>query len=197
MAIIGENAHWAQIMGGGSSQVNPHRAVSPLAGIQARVGDETTVTYEVGTLIHKMPPLLEMDWLTAADGRSSGLTLSYYHNLELAGEAAHRHVIGKSEFSWFGTVNPFVDPTNFSMRLEGTLTVPVPGAYQLHLWSIGRARLLVDGQVVIDHWQGDEIDRKTAVSLNLTPDKPVSILVEYITDPGSRWRTLRLGCVPP
>jgi beta-glucosidase len=38
IAVIGENAKWAQIMGGGSSQVNPHYIVSPLAGIQGRVG---------------------------------------------------------------------------------------------------------------------------------------------------------------
>ncbi|WP_420628154.1 beta-glucosidase H [Candidatus Leptofilum sp.] len=199
IAVIGENAHWVQIMGGGSSQVNPHRAVSPLAGIQARAGDEWDVAYEVGTLNHKMPSLLEMDWLTAVDG-SLGLTLSYYHNLELAGEAAHTHVIGKSEVSWFGTVNPFVDPTNFSMRLEGTLSVPTAGAYQLHLWSVGHARLLVDGEVVVDHWEGGgeaDVDRQTAVTLNLTPEKPASILVEYITNPASRWRTLRLGYVPP
>ena len=205
IAVIGENAHWAQIMGGGSSQVNPHRAVSPLAGIQARAGDEWNVAYEVGTLIHKNPPLWELDWLTAVDG-SPGLTLSYYHNLEMAGEAAHTHVISKSELSWFGTVNPFVDPTNFSMRLEGTLAVPTAGAYTLQLWSIGRARLLVDGETVIDHWDAvGEVDQHTATSsglttsgtLNLAPNKPVSILVEYITDPASRWRTLRLGYMPP
>jgi beta-glucosidase len=196
IAVIGENAHWAQIMGGGSSQVNPHRAISPLAGIQARVGDQATVVYEVGTLIHKMPPLLDVDWLTAADGRSPGMTLSYFHNLELAGEVAHTHVVGKSEMSWFGTVNPFVDPTNFSMRLQGTLAVPAAGVYQLHLWSIGGARLLVDGEVAIDHWAGER-DRHTIVPINLTPEKPVSILVEYVTDPASQWRTLRLGCVPP
>lgn len=198
IAVIGENAHWAQIMGGGSSQVNPHRAVSPLAGIQARVGNQWDVAYEVGTLIHKNPPLWELDWLTAADGRSPGLTLSYYHNLELAGEAAHTHVIGKSEVSWFGTVNPFVDPTNFSLRLEGTMTVPDAGAYQLHLRSMGRARLFVNGVVVIDHWVAEGVvDRQTAVTLNLDPANPISILVEYITDPASRWRTLRLGCIPP
>ncbi|MCP4424613.1 MAG: beta-glucosidase, partial [Chloroflexi bacterium] len=81
---------------------------------------------------------------------------------------------------------------------EGTLAAPTAGAYQLHLWSIGRARLLVDGEVAVDHWSVEgTVDRQTAVTLNLTPEKPVSILVEYITDPASRWRTLRLGYVPP
>jgi len=197
IAVIGENAHWAQIMGGGSSQVNPHRAVSPLAGIQARAGDQMTINYEVGTLIHRMPQLLDVDWLRAKDGSSPGLTLSYYQNRELTGDVSHTHVINQSEVKWFGTVNPFVDLANFSLRLEGTLTAPVAGTHQLHLWSIGQARLFVDGELIVDHMEGDNIDRHTIVPIELTPDKPVSILVEYITNPDSRWRTLRLGCIPP
>ena len=79
---------------------------------------------------------------------------------------AHVDNVAKSEVAWFGTVNPFVDPTHFSLRLEGTLTAPSAGAYRLHLWSIGRARLLVDGAVVIDHWAaGEDMDRQTAVTL--------------------------------
>ena len=46
IAVIGENAKWAQIMGGGSSAVNPHYAISPLDGIQNRVGSHATVNYE-------------------------------------------------------------------------------------------------------------------------------------------------------
>lgn len=198
IAVIGENAQWAQIMGGGSSQVNPQYMISPLAGIQARVGEQVTVAYEVGTLLHRLPPLMDIQWLKAVDGRSAGLTLSYYHNLDLSGEPAHVDNVAKSEVAWFGTVNPFVDPTHFSLRLAGALTAPTAGAYQLHLWSIGRARLLVDGAVVIDHWAAEEdMDRQTAVTLHLTPDQPANILVEYITDPGAVWRVLRLGCLPP
>jgi beta-glucosidase len=197
IAVIGENAHWAQIMGGGSSQVNPHRAVSPLAGIQQHVSEDVTVSYAVGTFIHRLPPLVEPGWLTTATGEP-GLTLNYYHNLELSGDPTHTGIVGKSELSWFGTVNPFVDPRHFSLRLQGILTVPESGDYQLHLWGIGPARLLLDGQVVIDHWQyeGDP-NPKAAVLIPLQANKPTSLLIEYITSPDSRWRILRLGCLPP
>jgi beta-glucosidase len=195
IAVIGENAEWAQIMGGGSSQVNPHRVVSPLAGIRQRVGEDVDVSYAVGTLVHRRPPLVEPGWLTTAAGEP-GLTLDYYHNLHLSGDPAHNGTVGKSELSWFGTVNPFVDPRNFSLRLHGRLTVPESGDYQLHLRSVGASRLLVDGEVVIDLWEG-EADRQTAVTLSLQANKPTSLLIEYITDPDSRWRILRLGCVPP
>ncbi len=195
IAVIGENARWAQIMGGGSSQVNPHYVVSPLAGIQARVGAATTVAYEVGTLIHRTPPLLELDWLTAVNGEP-GLTLDYYHNLDLSGEPGHSGVVTKSELSWFGTVNPFVNPRHFSLRLRGTLTVPESGAYQFHLWGIGRSRLLINGETVIDQW-AEKGDQHTVVFVPLTAGEPVDLQLEFITDPDSRWRILRLGCMPP
>ncbi len=39
VAVIGPNAAVAQIMGGGSAQLNPHYAVSPLDGIRARAAE--------------------------------------------------------------------------------------------------------------------------------------------------------------
>src|SRR6266480_7643112 len=42
IAVIGPNARVAQIMGGGSAQVNAHYAVTTLEGIVNKVGDHTT-----------------------------------------------------------------------------------------------------------------------------------------------------------
>ncbi|MCP5101442.1 MAG: beta-glucosidase, partial [Chloroflexi bacterium] len=198
IAVIGENAKWAQIMGGGSSMVNPHYAISPLKGIQNRVGQEATISYQIGTPIHQRVPLLDMDWLTAVDGTTSGLTLEYFDNLELAGEVTETAVIHKTFLSWFGTVNPYVDPTNFSLRLSGTITVPESRTVELHLASIGRSRLLLDGVVQIDNWQdattGSELTG--AVTLELIAGKRYKLVVEYSTDSNARWRMVRLGCPP-
>ncbi len=101
IVVIGENAKWAQIMGGGSSQVNPHYVVSPLDGIRNRVGDAATVNYEIGTPVYKEPPLLDIDWLTAVDG-TPGLTLEYFDGLELAGDPVHTQVIKNSTLNLLG-----------------------------------------------------------------------------------------------
>jgi beta-glucosidase len=86
IAVIGENAKWAQIMGGGSSQVNPHYARLAAGGIRKqRVGADVTVAYEIGVPIHRLPPLMNR----LADGRLTaqpGLTLDYFHNLDLSGD---------------------------------------------------------------------------------------------------------------
>jgi beta-glucosidase len=198
VAVIGQNGRWAQIMGGGSSAVNPHYAISPLQGISERIGRDGVVAYEIGTPIFNLPMPVEVAWLTAEDGRSNGLTLRYFNNLELSGEPSHTAVLKKSYLSWFGEANPLVDPAHFSLRLTGTLTAPADGDYELHLWSIGRARLELDDKVLIDHWQADGVhDRRNTVTVPLRGGQPVSLMIEYVTQPDTRWRTVRLGCTPP
>lgn len=194
IAVIGENGKWAKIMGGGSSQVNPHRAVSPLTGIEERVGPKTTVSYTLGTPLYRMPPLFNPAWMTHDDGQP-GLKLAYFHNLDLEGEPAVADIVTKSELTWFGTVNPFVDPTCFSLRLTGQLTVPEDGRYTLHIWAIGRSRLIIDGSVVIDQWAEAE-DQQSTAEVDLIAGRPVDLTVEYATNPDAVWRTLRLGYQP-
>ncbi|MCP4362967.1 MAG: beta-glucosidase [Chloroflexi bacterium] len=196
IAVIGENAKWAQIMGGGSSAVNPHYAISPLEGIQNRVGTQATVSYEIGTPIHRRPPLLDMGWVTAVDGQTNGLTLEYFDNLELAGVATKTAVIRKTFLSWFGTINPYVDPTNFSLRLSGILTVPDSRSYDLQLAGVGRSRLLLDGVVQIDNWRDNPSNSELSgsVTLELSAGQPYQLVVEYSTNPTAPWRMVRLGC---
>ncbi|MBP8003099.1 MAG: glycoside hydrolase family 3 C-terminal domain-containing protein [Chloroflexi bacterium] len=196
IAVIGENGQWAQIMGGGSSVVNAHYAVSPLAGIQQRVGKQAQVEYAIGTPIHRQPPLIDPSWLSDDQGQVGNLTLEYFNNLDLVGPVAQMHTVHKSQLTWFGTVNPYVDPANFSLRLTGNMTVPVTGAYQLELWSIGRGRMWVNGELLVDHWQ--EVGHKeTRVTVELVADEPASLRIEYSTDPLNLWRTVRLGCIMP
>jgi beta-glucosidase len=198
IAVIGENAKWAQIMGGGSAAVNPHYLVSPLDGIKNKVGEKAEVVYEIGTLIHQQPPLLDASWLTAVDGQTPGLTLEYFDNLELAGAASHTAVIQKTFLSWFGTVNPYVDPTNFSLRLSGTMTVPEDRVVELQLASIGKSRLLLDGVVQIDNWRDESPNSHLTgtITLDMKAGQSHQLVLEYSTDPAARWRMVRLGCPP-
>ncbi len=43
IAVIGPNAKVAQIMGGGSAQLNPHYAVSPWQGLEAKFGEDRLI----------------------------------------------------------------------------------------------------------------------------------------------------------
>ncbi len=195
IAVIGENAKWAQIMGGGSSQVTPHYIISPLDGIRNRVGDAAEVSYEIGTPVYKEPPLLDVAWVTAVDG-SSGFTLEYFDNMELAGEPVHTQVIKNSSLGWFGTVDPYIDPANFSARLTATLQVPETRSYEFHLTGIGQCRVLLNGEVKIEKW-GQDKEFETAVSsFDLVAGQSYAFTLEFVTKQESRFRSFRLGCPP-
>ena len=57
IALIGPNAATARIMGGGSAQLNPHYAVSPLDALRDRLGD--AVSHAEGCTNHRWEPLMQ------------------------------------------------------------------------------------------------------------------------------------------
>ncbi|HXV43640.1 MAG TPA: glycoside hydrolase family 3 protein, partial [Anaerolineae bacterium] len=82
LAVIGPNAKTAQIMGGGSAQVNAHYRVSPYEGIVAQIGESVEIGYELGCTNHKFLPLLSGQPIASADGQR-GLSAEYFNSLDL------------------------------------------------------------------------------------------------------------------
>ena len=91
LAIIGPNAKVAQIMGGGSAQVNAHYAITPFDGIMARIGDHVSVRYEQGCTNYKLLPLLDSELLLAGtEGTEHGFAIEFFNTLDLSGAPAHK-----------------------------------------------------------------------------------------------------------
>ena len=190
IAVIGENARRASIMGGGSVRVSPHYVVSPLDGIRHRAG-ESTVSYALGCPIHRHPPLFDANWL------ADGLTLQYFANRELAGEPAHSEVTHKMELVWFGDTMSHVNANDFSVRLTGTFAAPESGTYILSLACLGKSRLFIDSQEVINLWVSPALEGRAGTSeVELVAGQSRQIKIEFAVEPGPRWRNLRLGCMP-
>ncbi|HCF84184.1 MAG TPA: glycosyl hydrolase, partial [Ktedonobacter sp.] len=97
LAIIGPNAKVAQIMGGGSAQVNAHYAITPFDGIMARIGDHVSVRYEQGCTNYKLLPLLDSELLLAGtEGTEHGFAIEFFNTLDLSGAPAHKEIQPKS-----------------------------------------------------------------------------------------------------
>jgi beta-glucosidase len=200
LAVIGENGVRAQVQGGGSIHVRPHYTVSPLAGIRAAAGPETTVTYEVGCLVHRFLPLCETDWLRDEEGRP-GLTAYTYDNANLEGAPVRTERVEEMQFAWYGEIDADVDLADFSMRLRGTFTPPRSGEYTFGLRATGIVRLYVDGTLLITSGgaeapDGDAAEEVTG-AVTLEGGEGVPIEITYSAASGSRWRNLRLGCLSP
>jgi len=145
IAVIGENAKRPSFIGGGSCRVRPHYVISPLEGIQNRVGGSVQVSYALGCATRKDLPVLDKNWLT------DGITLQYFSNWDLAGDPVHTDTTDKLEMVWLGdTVPTIIDPANFSVRLTGGLSVSEGGTYELSLSSVGKSRLFIDGDLIAD-----------------------------------------------
>ena len=143
VAVIGPNARTAQIMGGGSAQLNPHYRISPWDGLVAALGAER-LSYAIGASNHRFEPVIR-----------SPFTVAYFSNPTLAGPPVHVDTQDEAQAFWIGHVAAGkVDPLNFSARLTGSFTPETSGEHRVGIYSAGRSRVFIDGKLVVDNWAG-------------------------------------------
>ncbi len=203
LAIIGPNAKTAQIMGGGSAQVNAHYAVTPYAGISAQVGDTIQLGYEIGCTNHKMLPRLDTS-LLSPEGKKL-FSLDYYNSLDLTSDVVYQATTNITDQIWMGTIAPGVQIDNFSVRLTGTLVPQENGLHSFGLTSAGLSRLFVDGHEVIDNWtqqtHGDTFfgmgSTDVRAQVAMTAGQPYKLTLEYSSKNSVMLTGFRLGYLPP
>ena len=93
IAVIGPNAKVAQIMGGGSAQLNPHYRVSPWDGLVAALGGADRLDYAPGCTNQRFEPLL-----------AGPLKVEFFASDDLSGPVAHSSEIEEAQAFWFGAV---------------------------------------------------------------------------------------------
>ncbi len=205
LAIIGPNAKTARIMGGGSTMVSPHYAITPFEGIVARASDSTTIGYEPGCTNHKLLPVIDPNLLRPSqEGAARGLVVDYFNSPDLAGPPVWTTQSKSTEMVWFGSVPETVTAQQFSVRCSGWFTPHETGAYTLGLVSVGLSRLFIDGQEVVDNWtkqtSGDTYfgfgSSEVTASVDLIAGHSYAMSVEY-SNPGLPLGAVRLGCLPP
>lgn len=141
VAVIGPNARTAQIMGGGSAQLNPHYRVTPWDGLVAALGAER-LTYAVGTTNHRFEPVIRAPF-----------TVEYFANPTLSGAPVHTETQEEAQAFWIGHVAAGkVNPLNFSARLRGSYTPTETGDHRVGIYSAGRSKVFIDGKLVVDNW---------------------------------------------
>ena len=141
LAVIGPNAGVAQIMGGGSSMLNPHYSVSPLNGLESLLGSDA-IEHVQGCTNHRWEPLINQT-----------IRVDYFANRDLSGEVVYTEEIDESQsFILPPVANGLVDQHAFSLRASVDFTASESGDYNLGLHSAGLARLFVNGDLLIDVW---------------------------------------------
>ena len=209
LAVIGPNAARGQIQGGGSSAVVPHYRVDPLAAL-GDVFDE--VVHAEGCAIHKYLPLPEPERLQCEPGGAPGLRLELFADDEFRGPAVARRTLSVGDTPWGftplmlpGGIDGVTDRTRFCAVLEGVLSVPASGRYQLGLLSAGLSRLYLHDDLLIDNWtsqtRGDAFfgngSTEQRAQVDLEAGRSYGLRIEFRSRPGLMLQGLRFGLLPP
>ena len=141
IAVIGPNAKIAQIMGGGSAQLNAHYRVSPWQGLVAALGEDR-LSYATGCTNHRFEPVLRGQF-----------KVEYFTNDKLSGEPVHIGTQEDAQAFWIGHIaEGKVDALHFSARISGTFTPETTGIHRVGIYSAGFAKVYVDGKLIADAW---------------------------------------------
>ncbi len=141
IAVIGPNAKIAQIMGGGSAQLNAHYRISPWQGLVSAVGEDL-LRYAPGCTNHRFEPVLR-----------GSFKVEYFANEKLSGEPAHIATQDEAQAFWIGHIaEGKVDPLHFSARLTGSFAPETSGTHRVGIYSAGFAKVYVDGKLIADAW---------------------------------------------
>ena len=184
VAVIGPNAGRAVIMGGGSASLPVHHLRSPLEALRDRLGPGVGVLHEPGVEISLTTPEVP-EVLLDADG-GPGMVVELFPLDRTDTAPLHTTRADGGSVVWFGATPPDA-PSTFSWRARARLRVPEPGRWLLSLVQTEPARLLVDGEVVLDgerepllpgHDFLGMAHREITAVLELSPDRPVEVVVE-------------------
>ncbi len=143
VAVIGPNAS-QMAMGGGSSEVTPHRRRSVAAALAERLPD-ATVTTEVGCRIDRGLPAIDLRLVNEV------FRVEYFDRTDLSGSPVATGVAHSARVMWIGPPQPELTIGKCSVRISGTFTPDVSGRWRLGLESAGRSVLRLDGAVVVDN----------------------------------------------
>ena len=152
VVVVGPNAS-QMAMGGGSSEVTPHRRRSVADALAERL-PQATVTYEVGCRIDRGIPPIDVRLLTPTAGGGEGFTIEYFDQPELpAGDSGTPINVGITHSPravWIGPP-PGLMSGQWSARLKADFTPHESGLWRLGLESAGRSVLRLDDEVVLDN----------------------------------------------
>jgi beta-glucosidase len=179
IAVIGPNAKVAQIMGGGSAQLNPHYRISPFDGLANALGSGQKLAFAQGTDNNRFQPLLEGEFV-----------VEYFANKNLSGAPVHVESMTNLQSFMIGAIGGGkVDPAAFSLRVTGSFTPAASGQHRAGVFATGPARLIVDGKVIADCWSNwtpgqtffEEGCKEVTGEVQLEANSTVEVIFEYCT----------------
>lgn len=195
VALIGPNAVTAHIMGGGSAQLAAHRRVTPQQVLEQRLGDRLRT--EPGCVIDKNAPPVRP---------ANGFKAKFFASPDWSGDVVGETMRKSGRVIWAGPPIEALGSELFSTRMTGELEITVTGEHTFTLIQTSDARVLIDGQVVLDGItekppQGEAFFGLGSVEMEATlaleAGQRVEIVVELSAPGSTSIRGVQVGHQPP
>ena len=152
LAVIGPNALEAQIIGGGSASLRPHYQIHPLEAVQERLGHETEILYSKGCHTHKYLPKINEELMEEKDG----FLVEYFDGNQFDKNLILEERLTGSKFWVFeGFAKDVIskeERPDISVRFSCIYKPDISGLHEFEIFGIGKCRLLIDGNELIDNW---------------------------------------------
>jgi beta-glucosidase len=146
--VIGPNAKIATYCGGGSASLLPYYAVTPFAGISAKVANPK---HSIGCYSHHLLPLLGPS-LRTADGRV-GVTFKAFTEPAYISKRQPVDVIHLSNTYMYlvDYYHPKLTEDLYWAEIEGYYTPDEDGDYEFGLTVHGTGKLYLDDELLVDN----------------------------------------------
>ncbi|MBL7856308.1 MAG: glycoside hydrolase family 3 C-terminal domain-containing protein [Cyclobacteriaceae bacterium] len=149
LAVIGPNAdQWLMLLGNYNGV--PSDPVTPLRGIQEKLGTKSKVLFSQGCeLADGMPMFYTIPGEYLFNGDHPGINVSYYNNKEFGGEPLFSSIDKNLDANWYDKApREDMDDDSFSVRWSGELKPDRSGYYQLGIISTCNTKLFLNDSLV-------------------------------------------------
>jgi len=158
IAIVGGNAKAVVLSGGGSAALKPSYFTNPHDGLVAALkalDPDVEITYCEGARATMLTPSLDYDMFTK-DGRRGWVGEWYAHendeSMTPVGAPIKEQYIDETRM-FFSTSYPAELTKRWTLKVKGQLKPREKDyLFEFGLTSAGRAKLFVDGKLVVDNW---------------------------------------------
>jgi len=187
LAVIGPNAdQWLMLLGNYNGV--PSDPITPLRGIQEKLGAKSKVLFAQGSeLAEGMPMYYTIPAQNLfTEGNQPGIKASYFANKELSGEPLFTSASENLDANWFDKApREDMDDDNFSVRWVGEVRPDITGVYQIGFISTCNTKLFIDDSLVaktIYHTRDEYGDPRLRKSppMKLEAGKKYKVKVEAI-----------------
>ncbi|EIW85859.1 glycoside hydrolase family 3 protein [Coniophora puteana RWD-64-598 SS2] len=155
VAIVGGNAKAVVLSGGGSAALKPSYFISPYQGITAALPEGVEVLYSEGATTYMEKPTLDYEMLTE-DGKPGWTAEWFAHendeSMTAVAQPMETRYVDETRI-FISTSYPNGITFRWTQRLTGYLKPRERDCdFEFGLSVAGRAKLYVDGNLVIDNW---------------------------------------------